>query len=498
MEISQQACPYCGSSDLVFSEDEQGRCFLGCGQCGARGPGALSPGEASFQLRFGSENLLRTVIDESPDIIMLKDWDGHFLLCNRALARLYGSTPEEMVGKTDADYNPDTEQVRFYRENIQAVMRGGELEIVEETSTDAITGEVRYFQSIKKPLKGPDGSDRILVIAHDVTELRRAYQLIEENEKRYAYAMEAAGEGIWDWDIRNNRVSHNPKWCELLGLTDKLVMHDMTVLANLIHPDDRVSMMSAVQHALDGAGEYEHEHRMLCHDGREIWVYDRGRVVEYSSSGEPLRMVGSISDVTRRKEVERRLAETNRIIEASNEELERQVAERTAELASLNRELQQLARRDALTGIGNRFQLQDWLIDQALDSTTALVMMDIDHFKHVNDQYGHKCGDQVLKAVAKCLSSHVRQGDLVTRIGGEEFLLVLGGISLEQAKSVAEELRSKIQELVVLPDGLSVTASFGVTMVAAEGFDQAWSIADAALYRAKREGRNRVVASVRD
>ncbi|GAA0685666.1 hypothetical protein GCM10009104_09160 [Marinobacterium maritimum] len=496
MEISQQVCPYCGSSDLVFSEDEQGRCFLGCDQCGARGPGAPSQQEASLQPGFGSESLLRTVIDESPDIIMLKDWDGHFLICNRALARLYGSTPEEMVGKTDADYNPDAEQVRFYRENIQTVMRGGELEIVEETSTDASTGEVRYFQSIKKPLKGPDGSDRILIIAHDVTELRCAYQLIEEKEKRYAYAMEAAGEGIWDWDIRNNRVRHNPKWCELLGLDDKLLMHDMTVLANLIHPDDRNSMMTAVQHALDGAGEYTHEHRMLCNDGREIWVYDRGRVVEYSGSGEPVRMVGSISDVTMRKEVEQRLAETNRIIEASNEQLERQVAERTAELASLNRELQQLARKDALTGIGNRFQLQDWLVGQTLDSTTALVMMDIDHFKHVNDQYGHKCGDQVLKAVAKCLSGHVRQGDLVARIGGEEFLLVLGGISLPQAIAVAEQLRSKIEELVVLPDGLGVTASFGVTMVAAEGFDQAWSIADTALYQAKREGRNRVVASI--
>ncbi len=445
--------------------------------------------------QLGSDNLLRTVIDEAPDIILLKDWDGHFLICNRALARLYGSTPEAMVGKTDADYNPDAEQVRFYRNNIQSVMRSGKVQIVEETSTDAKTGEVRYYQSIKKPLKGPDGSDRILVIAHDVTELRRAYQLLEENEKRYVYAMEAAGEGIWDWDISNNEVRHNPKWCELLGLGDKLVMHDMTVLAQLIHPDDRDSMMAAVQHALDGAGEYSHEHRMLCDDGREIWVYDRGRVVEYTDAGEPVRMVGSITDVTTRKEVERRLAETNRMVEASNERLERLVAERTTELASLNLELQQLVRKDALTGVGNRFQLQDWLAEQTLSNTTALIMLDIDHFKQVNDHYGHQCGDQVLKAVAKCLSAHVRHDDLVARIGGEEFLLVLGDISLQQACAVAEQLRNKIADLGVLPDGLGVTASFGVTMVACKGFDQAWSIADAALYRAKREGRNRVVAS---
>lgn len=495
MELSRSACPYCGASALRLQQDDQGQYYLGCDQCGARGAAAVTPLEAGMLPQFGSDNLLRTVIDEAPDIILLKDWDGHFLICNRALARLYGSTPEAMVGKTDADYNPDAEQVRFYRDNIQSVMRSGKVQIVEETSTDAKTGEVRYYQSIKKPLKGPDGSDRILVIAHDVTELRRAYQLIEENEKRYAYAMEAAGEGIWDWDIRNNKVRHNPKWCELLGLGDRLVMHDMAVLAKLIHPDDRDSMMAAVQHALDGAGEYSHEHRMLCDDGREIWVYDRGRVVEYTDAGEPVRMVGSITDVTTRKEVERRLAETNRMVEASNERLERLVAERTTELASLNLELQQLVRKDALTGVGNRFELQDWLAEQTLSNTTALIMLDIDHFKQVNDHYGHQCGDQVLKAVAQCLSAHVRHDDLVARIGGEEFLLVLGDISLQQACAVAEQLRNKIADLGVLPDGLGVTASFGVTMVACKGFDQAWSIADAALYRAKREGRNRVVAS---
>ncbi len=496
MELSQQTCPYCGSSVLSLREDAQGGCFLECEQCGARGPRASSRSEVEFQPRLGNDNLLRTVIDEAPDIIMLKDWEGHFLICNRALANLYGSTPDAMAGKTDADYNSDAEQVQFYRENIQSVMRNGKVQIVDEESTDAKTGEVRYFQSIKKPLKGPDGSDRILVIAHDVTELRRAYQLVEESEKRYAYAMEAAGEGIWDWDIAANLVRHNPKWCELLGLDDQLLMHDMTVLAQLIHPDDRDGMMLAVQRALDGVGEYAHEHRMLCDDGREIWVYDRGRVVEYSDSGRPVRMVGSITDVTTRKEVERRLAETNRIIEANNEQLEQQVAARTAELASLNLELQQLARKDPLTGVGNRFQLQDWLTAQPLGGTTALIMLDIDHFKQVNDHYGHQCGDQVLKAVARCLSAHIRHDDLLARIGGEEFLLILGDISLEQACAVAEQLRSKIAQLVLLPDGLGVTASFGVTMVASKGFDQAWSIADAALYQAKREGRNRVVTSV--
>ena len=161
MENHSHTCIYCHSARLSVGENAQGLSFIVCDECGARGPTA-SDHRAAWQ-KLGSENgdnLLRTVIDESPDIILLKDWDGNFLMCNRALARLYGSEPHMMVGKTDADYNPDVEQVAFYKENIQSIMREGKLRIVEEASTDSRTGETHYFQSIKKPLKGPDGQDR--------------------------------------------------------------------------------------------------------------------------------------------------------------------------------------------------------------------------------------------------------------------------------------------------------------------------------------------------
>ena len=497
MDVLLRTCIYCRSSDLHLREAEQGRFFISCDQCGARGPYAPNHELAwQSQVPLQHDSLLRTVIDEAPDIILLKDWEGRFLLCNRALAQLYNTTPEEMVGKSDADYNANAEQVQFYRENIQAVMRSGQTQVVEELSTNAQTGDVRYFQSIKKPLKGADGSDRILVIAHDVTELKRAYQLIEEKEKRYAYAMDAACEGIWGWDIANNQVRHNSKWCELLGLDASLETHDMEVLSTLIHPDDRNSMMEAVQSALAATGEYVHEQRMLRADGQEIWVYDRGRVVEFSAEGKPMRMVGSITDITERKEAERRLEVTNRLIEETNEQLEHQVAERTAELASLNRELHEQARTDALTGVGNRLSLQDWLTTCRSNRPAVLIMLDVDHFKQVNDHYGHGCGDRVLKAIAQCLQSHVRREDLVARVGGEEFLLLLSNMTLERGQYLAEKLRGKIAQLSVLPDGKRLTASFGVVLADADLFDKAWSQADEALYKAKREGRNRVVVSL--
>ena len=209
-----------------------------------------------------------------------------------------------------------------------------------------------------------------------------------------------------------------------------------------------------------------------------------------------MRMVGSITDITERKEAERRLEVTNRLIEETNEQLEHQVAERTAELASLNRELHEQARTDALTGVGNRLSLQDWLTTCRSNRPAVLIMLDVDHFKQVNDHYGHGCGDRVLKAIAQCLQSHVRREDLVARVGGEEFLLLLSNMTLERGQYLAEKLRGKIAQLSVLPDGKRLTASFGVVLADADLFDKAWSQADEALYKAKREGRNRVVVSL--
>jgi len=495
MNLEKQRCPYCDEQLLCVQRYDPAEYFIHCNGCGARGPRGLSKNSLSILPRLLEESLFRTVIDESPDIVCLKNWRGEFLLCNQSLARLYNSTPGQMVGKTDADFNDDQSQVLFFQKSIQEVISSGQVQVVEEASTNKATGEVRYFQSIKKPLKGPDGSDRVLVIAHDITELKLAYQIIEEKEKRYSYAMDAAGEGIWDWDIEHNVVRHNMKWCQLLQLDDTLLTHDMAVLGKLIHADDIARMMSALNTALEGAGYYSSEHRMVRPDDSEIWVHDRGRVVERNADGKPLRMVGSINDITSRKVFERRLAETNRRIERSKEQLEGQVVERTAALARLNQELEELAKRDMLTGVGNRLLLDDWLVAQPEGNACVLVMLDVDHFKQVNDRYGHKVGDEVLQSIAQSLVLSVRRDDLVIRWGGEEFLILLSPIDINQAVLIAENLRLRVSGLNALPDGGKVTASLGVAGGLCREFDRVLVEADSAMYVAKQAGRNRVMAA---
>jgi PAS domain S-box-containing protein len=261
-------------------------------------------------------DLLRTVIDENPNVILMKDWDGKFLIGNRALANLYGTTPDKLEGQDDGAFNPNAEQVEFYLQNVREIMSQSETQVVMEESTNAATGQTHYYQSIKKPLVSPDGKKQILVIANDVTELKVAQKKLEESERRLRYVLDATGEGVWDWDIKSGMVTHNSQWCKIAGLDDNFLQHPVEKFGTLLHEEDKARVFESLQRCLEGHGHYQSEHRMNLGNGRIGWVLDRGNVVERDEAGKPLRMVGSFVDITARKEVELALAVRTELLNA--------------------------------------------------------------------------------------------------------------------------------------------------------------------------------------
>ncbi|MBK1644505.1 hypothetical protein CKO25_07520 [Thiocapsa imhoffii] len=552
--------------------------------------------EAEAQL-LATQSLLRTVIDEIPDFVILKDHEGRFLLANRPLASFYGTTPDQMVGKDDADFSASPEQAEFFRQNVKAIMARGVTEIVFEESTDDETGEVRYFKSIKKPFVGPDGDPRILVIAHDITDIRQAQARVEASEKLLGYVHEATREGIWDWDIPSGRLQHNARWFDILGFAPEQLTGTIADFKNRLHPDDLAGTMAALESALAGGADYRHEHRMICQDGRVIWTLDRGRIVEWDSQGQPIRMVGSFADITARKLAEQQLAESEerfrRLFEDTRQPLSlidegRFVATNQATLQMLrmtspdqligrtpgdvsppyqrdgrpsgekalemiqtaldlgsyefewehvrangecfpatilltairehNREMmhvvwhdmtdakkaqariEYMAYYDALTGLPNRV-LGQKLLSHAITAahqraaSVAVLYLDLDKFKYINDTHGHELGDQLLKAVAIRLRSQLLGEEQVCRLSGDEFMLIfpstprpdVHNAMLRHCKQLLTSLESPFDL-----DGIRLSMSFsaGCAIYPQDGMDGDTLMRNAhtALYYAKKTG----------
>jgi len=171
---------------------------------------------------------------------------------------------------------------------------------------------------------------------------------LQEREQQLSYVLKATGEGIWDWDLVSDNVRHNQSWCNILAIDDNYQEHQVSFFAERLHPDDRDAVFTAIQNALQGNGSYQSIHRMLSGDNRVIWVEDRGDVVERDPEGKPLRMAGSINDITARKHTEAELEFKQTQLEELNRTLQQRIEEAIAELRQKDQVLISQGRQAAM------------------------------------------------------------------------------------------------------------------------------------------------------
>ena len=284
----------------------------------------------------------------------------------------------------------------------------------------------------------------------------------------------------------------------MLGYHRHALENSVFTWENVIHPDDYPRVMKLFDDYIHRrAPHYQTEYRCRKKDGSYLWIEDRGYVIARNADGSVARMVGAHRDIHLRKcSVEQ--------LEKRNQSLEALVAERTRELSRVNQQLQlqldenrSLAERDALTLVANRYRLEKVLLEeceraQRFRLPLAIIAMDVDDFKPINDRYGHGVGDQTLMWVVECLQSCTRPDDLLARWGGDEFVLVLPKTSLDIAKALAETLRQKLRSRQQRDD-LEVTLSLGVAVRLRDESPAAlMARADQALYRAKAAGKDGV------
>ncbi|MEJ2038058.1 MAG: diguanylate cyclase [Desulfosarcinaceae bacterium] len=304
----------------------------------------------------------------------------------------------------------------------------------------------------------------------------------DTSEERLNLAMDSANEGLWDYTPPGREIYFNPSWFTMLGYNAGELPSTIETWAALSHPDDFPELQQRLDGVSDGReATFRVEIRMLAQVGQWRWIQVQGRSVETGPNGRSLRIVGTLHDISRYKQIE-------------------------VALQKANEELQRLAALDGLTQIANRMRfddrmIQEWRRARRDGNPLALVLGDIDYFKEYNDTYGHIKGDEALYAVAQAISAALKRPmDMVARYGGEEFAIVLPNTNLPGAMRVVNEVRAAVDALKIehktsrAKDHL--TLSFGVAAIVPEGETSARELvqaADQALYKAKNTGRNRIV-----
>jgi diguanylate cyclase (GGDEF)-like protein/PAS domain S-box-containing protein len=294
-----------------------------------------------------------------------------------------------------------------------------------------------------------------------------AEEALLESEQRYALAVQGASDGVWDWNLATGVAYFSPRWAAIAGADAATLGAEIGEWFSRVHPDDAQPLKEALSAHLDGrVAHFEHEHRLRCADGSFRWVLSRGVAVR-SSAGTPTRMAGSLTDITVRKLAEERLLHD--------------------------------AFHDALTGLPNRTLFLDRM-GVALEQSRrhrglafAVLFLDLDRFKNLNDSLGHSAGDTLLVEFAARLRACLRPGDTVARLGGDEFGILLNEVTApEDATRVAERVLELLERpFAIGPHEVVITASIGIAFGSGsyETPEDILRDTDTAMYRAKASGR---------
>ncbi len=537
---------------------------------------------AEAELRANAE-MFRLITDNVTDMIAVWDRNGRQLYGSRSLTRALVRGNISMSRPSLGEVHPDD------LDRLRAVLRqtfdsgtGCHTELRLE-SEDGI----RLIDCAVEPVPAPgDDTDKVVVVARDVTRERREAAMVREAKERLSLAIEATGQILFDVDCATQSVYLDANWSVFLGEPRREITVTFDDLIPLVPAEEHATLRDRYLRTLKGdVADYEVEHRIRLASGEYRWIASRAKVMERDDNGRALRLIGTNIDITEQRRADQRLrlmgralddmaegvlivdtdwhilwvnpafgritgyspdetlgkvsrlyrlGETAGLVEGVRERghWEGRISDRRKSgatypawvSASVMREpdghpdcvvlvftdisrqerdaerMHFLAYHDNLTGLPNRalyFQRAGDMIRRAgrQRRRVALLFVDLDHFKSVNDSLGHQIGDRVLVEAAKRLRDGLREFDVVARLGGDEFAIVLDDVEDDAAAAtVAAKLIEAVGRPIVV-DGheLTVFASIGISRFPGDGVtaDLLLRQADAAMYLAKQEGRNR-------
>lgn len=413
------------------------------------------------QARLADEQRFRVLTDAMPEMVWALAPDGSVMFVNERSRQYFGDIGENFAS---AVHPEDVERTRQALQ--QAFATGGEYRV--EHRTRRRDGTYRWFLSHALPFRDEQGNITAWYgSSTDIDDIQQAGELVRKSRETLRLATEAANLGLWDYYPQSRRLALSESSKRLFGLAPDAAI-TLDAFLDLIEPDDRQraqAMMQEMMHA-DAESRLDLQFRAAHSDSGVRWFRVYGKSI-HDSSGKPARAVGVAMDITDTKLSEQRIRDASQ--------------------------------RDALTGLPNRALLFEYCghllaIARRTRSKGALLFIDLDRFKPINDTHGHDVGDQVLRQVARRLLDCTRQEDIVGRLGGDEFVVALPHADDTWGPAtVARNIIERIsQPYHVGSLQLHLSPSIGISLYPSHGatLDELIKCADAAMYEAKKSGRS--------
>lgn len=446
---------------------------------------------------------VETIITTLDDAIICSNLDGTITRWNEGAKDIYGYTKEEAIGKDISIISKDEnhEEVEWLAHNIKKgkVIKSYETERYrkdEQKINVSLTlspikdseGNILYIAGIDRDITEVVNQRLTLKRSYDelsvvynqleateeelryqIQELKESEMALKVSEERYKLALDGANDAIWELDLIENSLFISDKWESISGNKLENQTNNIRYMHKYVHPDDVKGVIRALNdHILGKKDTYEGEFRIKTGDGSYKWVNNRGKVLK-DSLGIPLKVAGSITDIDERKRYQEKI--------------------------------KYLAYYDTLTGLPNRTLIKEKLDKIIRESNEekkkfALVSIDIDNFKLINDILGHDFGDEVIKNVANTTKKMVPKDAIVGRIGGDEFMVIIKDVrSIRSSIDICEEILKSFKKAIRINDTNIYTGiSMGICMYPyhASTSKGLFTNADAALYESKKNGRNQI------
>jgi diguanylate cyclase (GGDEF)-like protein/PAS domain S-box-containing protein len=346
-----------------------------------------------------------------------------------------------------------------------------DLSLVPENST-IINKPFSFFETYKSLVIGTISAFIvlimfILILVFYINRIKKIKAELEASEERYKLVAEAANDGLWDWNVEENTYLFSDRWYELFGYNKYTFEGNVGFWEKLVHPDDLEIMHKAKENYFQVKNHhYECEFRMKANDGRYKWIHSRGKAL-FNEKGQPYWMSGAHVDISKIKEYQE-------ILEYS-------------------------AQHDALTGLYNRRFLNEEIENHisAIKNENfieAMLFIDMDNFKLINDTMGHSTGDKLLCIIGEKLSKYKTDNIMLFRLGGDEFIFYLKQqINKEAIETFARKIQKSVSEPISLMGGIiNPTVSIGIALYPEDGENVGNMLrcADIAMYKAKKAGKN--------